>query len=454
MIDALPFAMLASLVLLLFSGLPVAVVLAGLGVMFCFIGVAVGEMPFVAMYNIPPKFISAMSSSLFYPAVAMLLFMGVALEKAGIADDMLHCFRLLLRRLPGGLVIAVLVIGVILAPAAGIVGASVVTLTLIALPSMLRNGYRASTATGAIAAAGTVGIILPPAVMLFFLAGQYQVPLGSMFMATVIPGAMLFCAYVVYYLFTARAATEDTRQTGAEPDNPWQWALLVLRGLIMPVALIALVLGSIIAGWATPSQSGAIGAAGGLLLVVLNGKLNWTLVKDLVATTSHLCAMVFFIIMAAAVFSYPFRYFGGDSAIAEALQSLNMSSWSMLLLIVAIIFVLGFFIDWIEITVITLPVMYPVLVQLDFAGHLATGQTTMLWIAAITALVLQTSFITPPFGFALFFLKGSAPPGVTLLQIYRGIAPILVIQLAVIALIFAFPPLVTWLPEQIYGLLR
>jgi tripartite ATP-independent transporter DctM subunit len=452
LIDALPFMMLGSLVVLLFSGLPVAVVLAGIGVLFCFIGVAIGEMPFIAMYNIPPKFISAMGSSLFYPAVAMLLLMGVCLEKAGIADDMLRCLRLLLRRVPGGLVIAVLLIGVILAPAAGIVGASVVTLTLIALPSMLRSGYRASTATGAIAAAGTVGIILPPAVMLFFLAGIYQVPLGSMFMATVVPGAVLFAAYVLYYLCTARVDTASDEEPN--PEHLWQWILLLLRGLIMPVGLIALVLGSIIAGWATPSQSGAIGAAGGLLLVLLNGRLSWSLIKDLVTTTSHLCAMVFFIIMAAAVFSYPFRYFGGDTAIADALQSLELTSWSMLLLIFAIIFVLGFFIDWIEITVITLPVMYPVLVELDFASHLAEGKTTMLWIAAITALVLQTSFITPPFGFALFFLKGSAPPGVTLMQIYRGIVPILVIQLTVIALVFAYPTLVTWLPEQIYGVLR
>ena len=262
-IDALPFLMLGSLAVLLFSGLPVAVVLVGLGVSFCFFGIALGEMPLVALFNIPPKLISSMRGSLFYPAVAMLLFMGVALEKSGIARDMLRCLRLMLHRLPSGLIVSVLLIGVVLAPAAGIVGASVVTLSLIALPSMLQSGYSAPTATGAVAAAGTVGIILPPAVMLFFLAGEFQVPIGSMFMATVIPGGMLLTAYIAWYMLTGRA--EET-EVPLGPDTSTGWILLIVRGLVLPTALIALVLGSIIKGWATPSQSGAIGAAGGLLL--------------------------------------------------------------------------------------------------------------------------------------------------------------------------------------------
>ena len=216
-IDALPFLMLGSLAVLLFSGLPVAVILAGLGVSFCFIGIALGEMPLVALFNIPPKLISSMRGSLFYPAVAMLLFMGVALEKSGVAQDMLTCLRLLLHRLPAGLIVAVLLIGVVLAPAAGIVGASVVTLSLIALPTMLRSGYPATTATGAVAAAGTVGIILPPAVMLFFLAGEFQVPIGSMFMATVVPGGILLLAYMLWYMATARA--DDVRPVDA-PATP------------------------------------------------------------------------------------------------------------------------------------------------------------------------------------------------------------------------------------------
>lgn len=455
MIDALPFLMLGTLAVLLFSGLPVAMLLSGIGVAFCIFGMALGEMPLAALYNIPPKLLSSLQGSLFYPAVVMLLFMGAALEKSDIARDMLTCLWVMLWRVPAGLILAVLLIGVVMAPAAGIVGASVVTLALIALPTMLKNGYSAETATGAVAAAGTVGIILPPAVMLFFMASEFRVPLGSMFMSTVIPGAILITAYILFYLFRGIIRPAPV---GGEPlvlPKGWlAWLILFTRGLIMPFGLIALVLSAIIFGWATPSQSGAVGAAGGLALVIFSGRFSWALLKDIMIATSRLSAMVFFIIMAAAVFSYPFRYFGGDSAIADALSALSLEPWSMLMLILGIIFVLGFFIDWIEITVITLPLFIPVLALLDFASHVGNGPTTMLWMATVTALILQTSFITPPFGFALFFLRGAAPDGVSLGQIYRGIAPILMIQLCVIALVLAFPDIIMWLPEKIYGTIR
>ncbi len=454
MIDALPFLMLGSLVLLLFTGIPVAVVLFGLGITFCGFGIALGEMPVAGLFNVTPKLITSMSGSLFYPAVVMLLFMGVALEKAGIARDMLTCLSLMLNRAPGGLALAVLIIGVVLAPAAGIVGASVVTLSLIALPTLLQRGYPAPAASGAVAAAGTVGIILPPAVMLFFLAGEFKVPLGSMFMSTVLPGALLIILYAVYFMWCGTRHTTVPADLASAPTTFLQWLLLIIRGLLLPIGLIALVLGTIIAGWATPSQSGAIGAAGGLLLVVLNGQLSRQLLVDLFTTTARLSAMVFFIIMAAAVFAYPFRYFGGDTSIADALNAISAGPWTLLLLIVGIIFVLGFFIDWIEITVITLPLMMPTLGALEFTDHVVTGKTTLLWIAATVALVLQTSFITPPFGFALFFLKGSAPPGISLSDIYRGVWPILLIQLLVIGVVLLFPELVLWLPEKIYGTIR
>jgi len=451
-VDAIPFVMLGCLALLLFTGLPVSVVLFGLGTVFCLIGIALGEMPVPALLTIPAKLSEAVRGSLFYPAVAMLLFMGVALEKSGIAHDMLRSVHLITRRVRAGMIVAVLIIGVVLAPAAGIVGASVVTISLIALPAMLRAGYPAHVATGAVGAAGTVGIILPPAVMLFFLAYQFQVPFGSMFMATVVPGGLLIAFYAIWYMIAAPREAGTVDEPG--PGSTWGWVWLLTRGLVLPIALITLVLGSIIMGWATPSQSGAIGAAGALVLVVISGRLSWRLVRDLVQTTADLSAMVFLIIMSAAVFSYPFRYFDGDRAIAGALEALSMGPWETLLLIVGIVFVLGFFIDWIEITIITLPLFFPVLAGLDFTLHAGPDKSAMLWIAAMMALVLQTSFLTPPFGFALFFLKGSAPPGVTLGQIYRGIIPIVAIQLFVIALVIAFPNIITWLPMQIYGVPR
>lgn len=451
-VDAIPFVMLGCLAVLLFTGLPVSVVLFGLGTVFCLIGIGLGEMPLAALLTIPARLSDAIRGSLFYPAVAMLLFMGVALEKSGIAHDMLRSVHMLTRRARAGMVIAVLIIGVVLAPAAGIVGASVVTISLIALPAMLRAGYPATVATGAVGAAGTVGIILPPAVMLFFLAYQFQVPFGSMFMATVVPGGILIVFYAVWYMMTAPG--DASEPVGAAPETTSEWLWLFTRGLVLPIALIALVLGSIILGWATPSQSGAIGAAGALFLVVISGRLSRALIRDLVQTTANLSAMVFLIIMSAAVFSYPFRYFGGDGAIAGALQALSIGPWDTLLLIVGIVFVLGFFIDWIEITIITLPLFYPVLAGLDFALHAGPDKSAMLWIAAMMALVLQTSFLTPPFGFALFFLKGSAPASVSLGDIYRGIVPIVAIQLIVIALVIAFPDIITWLPEQVYGVPR
>ena len=451
MIDVLPIVMLAALAVLLFSGLPVAVLLAGIGVLFSLIGVAIGEMPAAALYNIPLRMFGSIRGGLIFPAVVMLLFMGVALEKSGVARDMLLCLKMLLRRVPNGLAVAVILLGVLLAPAAGLVGASVVTLALIALPTMLAQGYRASVATGSVAAAGTVGIILPPAVMLFFLAGQFGVSIGHMLMATVVPGAILIGLYLAYYIISGMirppaAATEEDPY----PATMRAWSGFIVRGLVMPFGLVALVLASIIFAWATPSQAGAVGAAGGVVLLILNRRLNWTIFLSVVQTTALLAAMVFFIIMAAAVFSYPFRYFGGDSVIAEALASLDFGPWGALLLIAGIIFILGFFIDWIEITVITLPLFMPVLIGLDFSSHAGEGPVAMLWMATIVALTLQTSFLTPPFGFALFFLKGAVPPGVGLGDIYRGIVPIVMAQIAGIALLLAFPKIATWLPLRIF----
>jgi len=451
MVDILPVLMLVLLAVLLFSGLPVAVLLTGLGIGFSLIGVAIGEMPAIALFNIPLRLYGAVSGSMIYPAVVMLLFMGVALEKSGIARDLLLCLKMILRRVPAGLAVAVTLLGIVLAPAAGLVGASVVTLALIALPTMLSEGYRPSLAAGSVAAAGTVGIILPPAVMLFFLAGQFNVSIGHMFLATLLPGAILVGLYLVYYVGTGlidppRGAAEDE----AGPQTVGQWAGFLTRGLVLPVGLVSLVLGSIIFAWATPPQSGAVGAAGGLVLMVVNRRFSWRLFREVAESTALMVAMVFFIIIAAVVFSYPFRYFGGDDVIAGALAGLDMGAWGTLVFIVGIIFVLGFFIDWIEITVITLPLFAPVLASLDFSAHAGDGPTAMLWIATLVALTLQTSFLTPPFGFALFFLKGAAPPGISLIDIYRGIVPIVLAQIIGITLLLALPAIATWLPAQVF----
>ena len=448
-VDWLPVLMLISLALLLFSGLPVAFILAGLGIVFSLIGVVIGEMPSIALYNIPVRMYRTISNSFIYPAVAMLLFMSVALERSGIARDMLLVLNALLRRVPGGLPIAVTLIGVLLAPAAGLIGASVVTLAMVALPTMLEKGYRTPLAAGSVAAAGTLGVILPPAVMLFFLAAEFQTSIGGMFAATLLPATVLVGLYVAYYVIDgiARPTAASSERDESADWSVLQWFGYLVRGLVLPAGLICLVLGSIIFGWATPTQSGAVGAAGGLLVMALNGRLSWRTFTDVASTTALMTAMVLFIIIATAVFSYPFRYFDGDQLIVDGLRALPFDEWGQLGLILSIIFVLGFFLDWIEITVISLPLFIPVLLSLDFSTHVGDPAITKVWMASLIALTLQTSFLTPPFGYALFFLKGAAPPGVRLVEIYRGAVPIIVAQVIGIVLLLLFPILATWLPR-------
>ena len=452
-IELLPYLMLGSLAILIFSGLPVAVLLAGLGIGFCLIGIALEEMQWIALFNVPLRIYGSINGSLIYPTVPMLLFMGMALEKSGIAREMLLCLQYLFGRVPGGMAIAVTLLGILLSPTAGVVGASVATLALIALPTMLEQGYRPALASGVVAAAGTLGLILPPAIMLFFLAQQLRVPIGHMFLSALWPAALLIGLYLIYYMVAAwrSPAARSTVGDWSRGWSRWQWLGFFVRGLVLPGGLIFLVLGSIIFAWATPPQSGAVGAAGGLMLMLLNRRLTWPLFREVIEGTALMTAMVFFVVLAANIFSYPFRFFSGDDVVSGMLEGLAFGNWGMLLTIIGIIFVLGFFIDWIEITIITLPLFLPVLADLDFSAHAGDGAGKAIWLATLIALTLQTSFLTPPFGFALFFLKGAAPPEVKITDIYRGIIPVVAAQLLVIALVMSFPILAQWLPERVFG---
>jgi tripartite ATP-independent transporter DctM subunit len=450
--DNLALLMIVALALLLFSGYPVALVLAGVGVGFGLLGYFLGQFPLIAYFNVPLRVYATLGESLIYPAVPMLLFMGIALEKSGIGRELLLCLQVLLRRVPANQAVAVTLIGIVIAPSAGLVGASVATLAFLALPTMLERGYSPSFAAGAVAAAGTLGIVLPPAIMLFFLADLLGVKIAYVFLSTVVPGFMLAILYLVYYV---SAAIIDPRIAPPPSNLParraGELAFYAARSMALPVLLIGLVLGAIISGWATPTQSASVGAAGAILLTLLNRSFSWRLMHEVVVSTATLTAMVFFVVAAATVFSYTFRYFGGDTLILEMLRSLGLGDWSMLLTVLAIIFVLGFFIDWIEIALITLPIFHPLLQALDFSAHVGSKELASIWITVLIALNLQTSFLTPPFGFALFFLKGSAPPGVTLAHIYRGVVPVVAIQILGIALVMAMPWLATWLPLRAGG---
>ncbi|MCW5747804.1 MAG: TRAP transporter large permease subunit [Alphaproteobacteria bacterium] len=450
--ENLALLMVGALALLLFSGYPVALVLAGVGLGFGLIGYLLGQFPLIAYFNIPLRIYATLGENLIYPAVPMLLFMGIALEKSGIGRESLLCLQTLLRRVPANQAVAVTLIGIILAPSAGLVGASVATLAVLALPTMLERGYSPSFASGSIAAAGTLGIILPPAIMLFFLADLLGVKIAHVFLSTVVPGAMLAAMYLAYHV---GAAMVDPRLPPPPTDLPVRTTtaliVYVARSLALPLLLIALVLGAIMSGLATPTQSASVGAAGAIVLMVLNRSFSLRMLHDIIVSTALLTAMVFFVVAAATVFSYTFRYFSGDTVILEMLHGLGFGDWGMLATILSIIFVLGFFIDWIEIALITLPIFHPVLESLDFSTYVGSAQSASIWMTVLIALNLQTSFLTPPFGFALFFLKGSAPPGVTLGHIYRGIVPVVAIQILGIALVVAMPWLATWLPLRAGG---
>ena len=443
-IELLPIGMLLVLAILLFSGLPIGFILAGVGLGFAAIGISLGEMNYMELFSLTTRAFHTVGESLIYPAVPMLLFMGLMLERSGIARDMLLCLQVLLRRLPANLAISLAILGLILAPSAGLIGASVATLTLIAMPTMLKQGYQPSFAAGSVAASGTLGIIFPPAIMLFFLADLLNVTMGFMLLAPVVPVFLLLTFYITYVVLVGTFKPQMAPQNKtASLLSTGALFLYAFRSLVLPIGLILLILGSIIGGFATPTQSGAVGAAGALLVTTINRTLSFTLLKEALRQTTTLTCMVFFVVIAASEFSYTFRSLYGDQLIVELLSSLGLA------MILVIIFLLGFVIDWIEIALITLPIFYPLLEQLDFSASFATKQEAFAWIAVLIAINLQTSFMTPPFGFALFFLKGSAPPSVTMLQIYRGIVPFVLIQLSVLSLVMSFPWLATALPASL-----
>ena len=446
----LPIALILSLMLLLFSGYPVALVLIGVSVTFSAIAIALDLMTVQMLSLFPLRIIGTFSENLLYPAVPPLIFMGVALEKSGLARDLFVSIAYFLRNIPGGLMVAVLLLGVVLAPAAGLIGASVAMLALAALPTMLDYGYGAKTATASIAAAGTAGIIIPPGIMLFFLADLLEVPIVGTFTGVLFPVGLLLLAYAAYFVVLA-LVQKDRREISIEglPGNLIDRSVFFVSKLVLPVVLIGIVLGTIVSGLATPTQAGSIGAAGAFVLMTINGSVTWARMHEVVMETGMITVMVFFVIIGANAFSFIFRVLGGDDLLPNLLTVLSLGDWGSLMFILGVIFVLGFFIDWIEIVLITLPIFHPVIAGFDFSTHVGGPLLTRVWIAVAIAIVLQTSFLTPPFGFALFFLRGSAPPSVHMADIYRGAVPLVAIQITVLAAVLLLPLLATELPAML-----
>ena len=449
-IDYMPLFMFLVLAILLFSGYPVAAVLGGTALGFGYLGVYLGVFVPIEFFNIVGRIWSGIADNLVLVAIPMFIFMGTTLEKSGVARDLLYCLQILLRRVPGGLALAVTAMGTIMAATTGIIGASVVMMTLMALPVMLQRQYNVPLATGTIAASGTLGILIPPSIMLVIMADLLGRSVGNLFVAAVFPGLLLASIYAIYVLTITSIKPSLAPPLPPElgPQNRREFWVMILRGLIPPVFLIILVLGSIVGGWATPTEASGVGAAGALLLAAMNRRLNFEILRSIVERSALTGAMLFFIFIGATAFSYVFRSLGGDDIVIEFVENSGFGPWGILFLLMGIVFLLGFFFDWIEITLIVLPVFAPIIALLDFGDHVAKTDL-VYWFAILIAVNLQTSFLTPPFGFALFYMKGVAPPEVKIQQIYTGIIPYVLLQLIGVSLIMAFPQIAMWLPNKL-----
>lgn len=448
--DYFPLLMFVALGALLFTGYPVALVLGGIGIAFGTLGIAFDVFSGIEFFNIIVRIHGGIVENLMLTAIPMFIFMGTMLEKSGVAADLLNTLQVLLRRIPGGLALAVTMLGTIMAATTGIIGASVVMMTLMALPVMLERGYNKSLATGTIASSGTLGILIPPSIMLVIMGDLLATSVGTLFLAAIFPGLILAGFYMLYILAISALKPELAPPLPREmgPDSPTELILLVLRTFLPPVLLIFLVLGSIFAGYATPTEAAGVGALGATVLAVLRNRLNLATMKEVVQRTALTNAMLFFIFVGATAFSYVFRSLGGDDMVVDFVEALGLGPWGLLFVLMGIVFLLGFFFDWVEITLIVLPIFTPIIELLDFGAHLPSEQIVP-WFAILVAVNLQTSFLTPPFGFALFYMKGVAPRSVRIEHIYKGIIPFVLLQLCGLGLVMAFPEIALWLPTTL-----
>lgn len=369
-------------------------------------------------------------------SVPLFVFMGVMLEKSGIAERLLEAMAFLCGRMRGGLAISVVAVGALLAASTGVVGATVVTMGLISLPVMLKKGYSTALATGTIASSGTLGQIIPPSVVLVLLGSVLNVSVGGLFTAAVVPGLLLVVAYIVYILVYARLYPAKAPALSDQELEEYMAVGIVsrlLKAFVMPMLLVLGVLGSIFTGLASPTESAALGAAGAAAMTAWQGRLDRRMLRQVMQETAHITAMVFMILIGAAAFGLVFRGMEGDRYIIALVQSADLHPYAFLALVMLVVFVAGFFIDFIEIIFIIVPVVAPAFKAMGL---------DLTWIGILLAVNLQTSFVTPPFGFALFYLKGVAPPEVRTTDLYRGIIPFVLIQLAVVALIIFYPELI------------
>jgi len=383
----------------------------------------------------------------------MFVFMGLMLDRSGIAENMMKSMQDLFGKVRGGLAVTVAVIGIVLAASTGIIGASVVLLGVLSLPAMLGQGYSKPFALGTVAASGTLGILIPPSIMLVIMADQLNLSVGDLFMGAVIPGVILGLLYIVYILIVGLIRPQAAPLSEARRELSWRVFLDVLKTVLPPAGLILLVLGSIFAGMTTPTEASGVGAVGASLLAWYNKKISYQVIKDVTVATFRTCGYIFGIFLGAQAFALVLRMLGGDEFIERALTGLPFGPQGIIAVILVAVFLMGFFLDWIEISLIILPLLAPVISTLDLevSGYGVIENPELVWFTVLVAVSLQTSFLTPPVGFAIFFLQGVVPSDVVLLDIYKGVVPFVILQLIGLAVVLVWPQLVIWLPAVAYG---
>lgn len=435
MAEHLPLLLFAAFFVLMMFGYPVAFTIGGLSLVFGYFTVGID------FFNLLPLRVWGIMTNSILIAVPLFIFMGVMLEKSGLAEELLETMALLFRRMRGGLAISVILVGALLAAATGIVGATVVTMGLLSLPTMLKRKYSPELATGTISAAGTLGQIIPPSIVLILLGSVLNVSIGDLFMGAVVPGLILVILYVLWIIVVSLIRPSSAPALPDSELDEYRGKVLmqkIMKAMIPPFFLVVAVLGSIFAGIASPTEAAAVGALGAAVLTMMHRRFSYSILKAVMSETTRLTSMVFMILVGAAAFGLVFRGIGGDSYLTGLVLDARLGPRSFLALVMMILFIAGFFMDFIEITFIIVPVVARIFTQMDI---------NLLWLGILIAVNLQTSFLTPPFGFSLFYLKGVAPEDVTTGHIYRGVIPFVIIQVIGLIIVIAVPETATWLPQ-------
>ncbi len=465
----LVLAMFLTFIIMLFRGIPVVYALVGVSLIFVLLAVVVldpnrrliGEYIEYSRTGITyqklavngGRFFGGIIKNPVLVALPMFIYMGLMLDQSGVAQKMMRSMQVLFGALKGGLALSVMLIGIILAASTGVIGASVVLLGVMGIPAMMQQGYAKPIATGTIAASGTLGILIPPSIMLVIMSDQLAISLGDLFMGALFPGLLLGALYIIFIVVYGLISPKSMPVPENHEAITIKAFIEVLKSVIPPMGLILLVLGSIFFGLATPTEASGLGALGATVLALAARNLNLKVFKDVMRQTLNTAGYIVGIFIAANFFALVLRRYGGDEIIEHLVLGSFDNPYMVVGFILFIIFLLGFLLDWIEITLIIMPLMLPVVLGLNIPveGYGVVDDPSVVWFAILVAVTLQTSFLTPPVGFALFYLKGVCPPGVTLLHIYKGVIPFVLLQILGLMIVFFFPEMTTWLPAIAYG---